>query len=413
MLKIPFGNGVMKKQSASTNLIWSTLAAQCSEQVALAAGPLVVVVVLGGGAAQTGLLQMIQTLPFLLLALPVGVLVDRHSRKTLMIGSEILRATTAFAIAVALVLGVLTVPLLAMLGFVGAIGTLTFSIASPALLPSLVEPDELSPMNRWLELARSTAFVAGPPLGGALVGWTGGPMAFVAAVLASIVAIALLSPLHEPQRTPSAPRHPLHELAEGYHFVMRHQLLLPIAATAMMFNIGWFILQAVFVVYLVGHLGSDPGTVGMLFGLYGVGMVAGALVAAPLSRLFSLGALIAIGPLGGFLGSLLVLLTVAAPSPLLIAAALFCFGFGPILWSINTTSLRQVVTPPLMLGRVSALLTLATSGARPIGAGLGVVIAGVAGVEACLAASALCFGLQLLIILSSAPVRLQALPRAS
>lgn len=409
----PHDESIMKTRSPSTNLVWSTLAAQSSEQIALAAGPLVVVFVLGGGVAETGILQMVQTLPFLLLALPIGVLVDRASRKNLMIMSELVRAATAFAIIIALALNVLSVPLLAILGFVGAIGTLTFSIASPALLPSLVAPGELSPMNRRLELARSAAFVAGPPLGGALVGWTGAPLAFAAAMAASIVAILLLSPLHEPQRVSPTKRRIWPELVEGCQFVMHHHLLLPIAATAMLFNIGWFVLQAVFVVFLIDHLGSNPGMVGLLFGFYGVGMIVGALAAAPLSRIFSLGTLIAIGPLGGCLGSVLVLLTVVAPSLLLIGAAMFCFGFGPILWSINTTSLRQVVTPSAMLGRVSALLTLATSGARPLGAGLGVVIASVAGMEACLAASALCFCLQLFIILSSAPARLRFMPEAA
>lgn len=401
----------MNSNASSTKLVWSSLSAQCSEQIALAAGPIVVVVVLGGGASETGLVQMIQTLPFLLLSLPIGVLIDRHSRKGLMIAAEVLRAATSCAIVLALIFGVLSVPLLAALGFVGAIGTLVFSIAGPALLPTLVRQDELSSMNRWLELARSTAFVAGPPLAGALVAWTGASLAFAAATLASLMAILLLMPLREPPIRVAAKRRIRHELSEGYHFVMRHQLLRPIAATAMMFNVGWFILQAVFVVFLINHLGSDPGTVGLLFGFYGIGMIVGASAASVLSRLFSLGTLIAIGPLGGFVGSLLVLVSMATSSQLWAGAALFCFGFGPILWSINTTSLRQVVTPPTMQGRVTALLTLATSGARPIGAGLGIVIASLVGVEACLVASALCFGIQLIIILSSAPARLRGLPQ--
>ena len=58
----------------------SNLAAQFSEQMALAAAPLVAVLALGATAAQTGTLQAAQTLPFLLLSMPAGVLADRRHR---------------------------------------------------------------------------------------------------------------------------------------------------------------------------------------------------------------------------------------------------------------------------------------------------------------------------------------------
>ncbi|EGP43205.1 major facilitator superfamily protein 33, partial [Achromobacter insuavis AXX-A] len=66
--------------AAFRRLAASNLAAQCSEQIALAAAPLVAVLALGANAAQTGYLQTAQTLPFLLLSLPTGVLADRIAR---------------------------------------------------------------------------------------------------------------------------------------------------------------------------------------------------------------------------------------------------------------------------------------------------------------------------------------------
>ncbi len=60
--------------STFSRLAWSNLAAQSAEQVGLAAAPLVAVLALGAGAGETGLLQTAQTLPFLLLSIPAGVL---------------------------------------------------------------------------------------------------------------------------------------------------------------------------------------------------------------------------------------------------------------------------------------------------------------------------------------------------
>ncbi|WP_202981437.1 MFS transporter, partial [Xylella fastidiosa] len=73
---------------AFRRLAASNLAAQFSEQIALAAAPLVAVLALGAGAAQTGYLQTAQTLPFLLLSLPAGVLADRMPRRALMTAAE-------------------------------------------------------------------------------------------------------------------------------------------------------------------------------------------------------------------------------------------------------------------------------------------------------------------------------------
>src|ERR1700757_1648339 len=134
-------------------LAWSNLAAQSAEQVALAAAPIVAVLLLGAGEGQTGLLQTALTLPFVLFAIPAGLLADRFSRRRLMAGAEALRAGALLAILIALWLGVLNLPLLALLGFVAVCGTVVYSVATPSLVPSLVSPQALPAANARIELA--------------------------------------------------------------------------------------------------------------------------------------------------------------------------------------------------------------------------------------------------------------------
>src|SRR5258707_15845184 len=67
-----------------SRLAWSNLAAQSAEQIALAAAPIVAVLSLGVGEGQTGLLQTALTLPFVLFAIPAGLLTDRIPRRSLM-----------------------------------------------------------------------------------------------------------------------------------------------------------------------------------------------------------------------------------------------------------------------------------------------------------------------------------------
>src|SRR5262249_55422062 len=140
---------------AFNRLAWSNLAAQSAEQVGLAAAPIVAVLALGAGAGETGILQTAQTLPFLLLAIPLGVLADRTSRRRLMAAAEALRALSLVAMLALAVLGLLTWPLLALLGFVGACGTVTYSVAAPSLVPALVPPAALAVANGRIELART------------------------------------------------------------------------------------------------------------------------------------------------------------------------------------------------------------------------------------------------------------------
>src|SRR3954453_18364753 len=119
-------------------LAWSNLAAQSAEQIALAAAPIVAVLLLGVGEGQTGLLQTALTLPFILFAIPAGLLADRFSRRYLMAGAEALRAAALAATLTLLALGALNLPLLALLGFAAVCGTVVYSVAAPALVPSLV-----------------------------------------------------------------------------------------------------------------------------------------------------------------------------------------------------------------------------------------------------------------------------------
>ena len=144
-------------------LAWSNLAAQSAEQVALAAAPIVAVLLLGVGEGQTGLLQTALTLPFILFAIPAGLLTDRISRRRLMAGSEALRAAALLGILILIWLDLLTLPLLALAGFVAVCGTVAYSVAAPALVPSLVSPDQLPAANARIELARTIAFASGPP----------------------------------------------------------------------------------------------------------------------------------------------------------------------------------------------------------------------------------------------------------
>jgi predicted MFS family arabinose efflux permease len=186
-------------------------------------------------------------------------------------------------------------------------------------------------------------------------------------------------------------------------------LLAPIFATQFVFNIGFFTLQSVYVPYAVHQLGLSGPVVGITLACYGFGMVGGALLAPRVGRTVPFGVMVAIGPLAGLVACAMMAATVALPDAALAGAAFALMGAGPILWVISTTTLRQAVTPPSLLGRVSAINSIAY-GARPLGAALGGVIGTLYGAEVSLLMAVALFALQAAIILASPVVQLATQP---
>ena len=395
---------------AFQRLAWSNLIAQSADQVALAATPMVAVLALGAGAGATGLLTAAQTLPFLLLSFPAGVIADRTARRSLMATAEAVRSAALLSLPVLIAFDWLSVPVLALIGFLAATGTVAFSVAAPALVPALVPRQDFAAANGRLELARSMAFAAGPALAGAVVAWLGASPTFLLAAVLSAAAAMLLIGIPEPQRPPQPPRHIVSDLKEGAGFVWQHEWLRPILLTAVAWNIAWFILQAAFVPYAVHRLGLSATGVGVTLAVYGIGMVAGALLASRIVAWMSFGNAVAFGPLVSVAAIAAMVATLQWPSGALAGLSFFLFGAGPIVWVISSTTLRQAVTPEALLGRVSALFMTANTGARPIGAAIGGLIGAGYGAEACIVVACIGFLLQAAIILRSPVPALERLP---
>lgn len=406
-------SSAVRLPAAFQRLAWSNLVAQSAEQISLAAAPLVAVFALGAGARETGLLQSAQTLPFLLLSIPLGVWADRRSRRTLMTLAESVRVVAMLGVLLLVMTHSLSLPLLGALGFIAATGTVAYNVAAPSLVPAIVPREAYAQANGRLELARSVAYSAGPALGGLLVGWIGAGWAYGCAAGLSALAVALLAGLREPRRAAASQRHFLLELRDGTRFVLHDALLRPMLATAIFFNLGFFVLQAVYVPYAVHRLGLSASMVGVTLGAYGVGMVCGALAAPAIARRLVFGRVLIIGPSCGLLASLVMVATIVTPSFWLAMLSFFLLGAGPILWVVGSTTLRQAITPQRMMGRVSALNSTATFGARPLGALLGAAISARWGMDACLVAAAAAFLVQALIIVMSPAARLVDIPEGA
>jgi predicted MFS family arabinose efflux permease len=282
----------------------------------------------------------------------------------------------AFASIAGALLGFVAITSPALTGFLlplacfgAATGVVVVMLATFALLPlSVAAPSLLPRANARIELSRALATMAAPALGAWLVARGRGDLAFAIAGLAGLSALIACGglPNDMPGAGPTAP--PLAAMREGAVLLATHPTLRALALCAVFWNMGFHALTALFTPYAIHHLGLGAEGVGRAWTAFGAGCVAGALLAPSIAARAPLGALLLFGPFVSVAAAAIVALAgPATPAPAL-WLAFSLLGFGPILWSVMQTSLRQTVTPAHLLGRVGAAMQVATYGARPFGA---------------------------------------------
>ncbi|KES18666.1 Bacterial protein of unknown function (DUF894) [Gilliamella apicola SCGC AB-598-I20] len=391
---------------------YSNLCAQFSEQIIIAVLPIIAVLSMNASAAETAFIQMVNTLPFLLLSIPMGVIADRVSRKKLMIIIEIVRATAIFILFYLTFSGSLSINKIALFGFFIAMGTVIYSVASPALVASFVIKEQLINANRSIEIAKSVAFTAGPALGGILASYLSGGLAFILAFLLSIVSAVFLICLPKEPLIEKSGRNIIQELCDGLIFLIKNKYLMPITITAFVFNLSQYLLLSIFAYYVINNLSFTSFEVGASLSLIGLGMLIGSFLYKIISKKINFGFQLSLGPISAFMASILMFLTLIYSAKILVFVAFFFFGFGPIIWTISTVSLRQLITPSNMIAKVSSVIMTVTFGARPLGAAIGVYISANFGVKSCILAVLIGFLIQLIIILLSKPAKLKNLSDA-
>lgn len=363
----------------------------------------------GASPRFVGFLVAAQSAAWLLVSLPAGVLADRIAPRSLILtgGGLIL----AGSLAGAALLGAGHIGwALALSTFVAAAGPVVVALSIFVLLPRLVPVAGLPRANGRLELGRACLSLASPLIAGWAVAHGVGSLGLGICAAAGLVLLLAASRL--PADRPAAPpRQALHRaIAEGGAFVIRHPYLRPIALCAIAWNLAFFAFMGLFAPYAARTLLMSPETIGLASSVYGAGLVFGALSGPMLIARLPIGALLVFGPASSLLGAGLLALAPAGLGAPALAIAFFLFGFGPILWFITQTSLRQAVTPQALLGRVSATLTTAMYGMRPLGALAGGLAGEWLGLEAAVWLPVTLFALSTLAILASPMPGLKALP---
>jgi MFS family permease len=337
---------------------------QFGTQVTLLALPLVAILTLQESAFRVALLTTAEFLPFLLLTLPAGVLVDRLPRRPILIAANFGRAAALATIPVAYWLDALTIWQLYAVGFTVGVGTVFFDLAYQSYLPRLVGRADLVEGNSKLEVSRSVAQVAGPGLGGVLVAALTAPVAIAVDAVSYLGSVLLMGRIRtaEPPAAREERRSLVAELREGLGYVMRHPYQRAIVATTAISNF-----------FGVRELGLSAAAIGVIISLGSVGTLLAAVTARRIGDRLGVGRTIVVAAL--LFGPATLLIAFAPPehAAAFIVAGIALVGYGGTLYNVTMISLIQAITPDRILGRANASRRFVVWGVIPLGG----VVAGV------------------------------------
>ena len=329
-----------------------------------------------GGAQLVGLWAGVR-LALIAVATPLGAsVVDRLSRKAVLLVSTVVRSVLVVAAVVALVVDAPAWVVLVLSTLIPLVGCV-FRPAQLAWLPSLTShPGELTAANGASSTIDSLAFLIGPAIGGLVVATTSVETMFVVTAVMFLVAAGLVARIDPtagaPVPAPDGSRaHPpsrllgdhadaadaadaargglLRDMASGFTTIARDgnlSMVMVLICVQMVVSGAMVVLGVVFAVEV---LGTGPAGVGLIDSVLGIGAVVGGFVAIARSVRNKIALDLVTGTL---LWSLPLLLVVAAPSPATVFAMVAVMGFGLPLVDVNYATLTMRLTPDDRLGRV-------------------------------------------------------------
>ncbi|GAA4579714.1 MFS transporter [Micromonospora coerulea] len=359
--------------------LWTaTAVTNLGDGVTMVAGPLLVASLTRDPAAVAAAV-LAQQLPWLLFALVSGALVDRLDRRRLIVGVNVGRGLVLAALAVAVLAGWATVPLICLAFFLTGVGETLADTAAGALLPSVVPPERLEQANSRLfaTLVVGNQFAA-KPLGAYLfVLAAAAPFAFdaatfgLAALLLALLRWRPVPPVPEPAAGDRR-RSLRADIAAGVRALWGVPVLRDLAGCIAVMNVAFCAAFAAFVLYARQRLGLTEIGYGVLLTAAALGGLAGTALAPRLRARFGIPALLRVGLLVE-VGLQVVLATTRRPW--VAGAALAVWGVHTMVWGVLVVSLRQRLVPDRLRGRVNGAYALADLGGAAVGTASGGLIA--------------------------------------
>jgi MFS family permease len=323
-------------------------------------------------------------LPWVLVSLHAGVVVDRLDRRRVMVWADLGRFAVLVALAVLVLTARVDLVWLVLAAFLLGIGQVFFDLAAQSAIPDFVsrDPRNLATANGRIVAADSNGedFV-GPPLGSALFGvWNFLPFAGNAlSFAASGLLILSIRPDAKTKETSEAPRSSVRsEIVEGIRWLFGNRTLRALATVSCLGNVVATAQFAMLALLAKEVLELPDFGFGLLLTATAVGAMVGGLAAAAVSKRFGSGTVLIAGKAG--VGVAVLVLGLVAN--VWVAGAMMMLTGGLMTAEkVVVSTLRQQIVPDELMGRVLSSSRLVVMVGGPVGAALGGVLASLFTVE--------------------------------
>jgi len=315
-----------------------------------------------------------QYLPYLLIGLPAGVLIDRYDRRWIAVGAQSSRALVIGGLGVGLIVGSPSIGVLFVVAFlVGASEVMTDG-GLPALVRDLVQARQLEVANARISATQTvTNSFVGPPVGALLFQWESSApfLASAAVAIVSIVTLTRLPGRFRPIQSPEVL--PVHRrTVVGLRFVWAHPVLRPLVIAVGTFSFVGAAGNGVFVVLVTERFGLGDVGFGVLVSVDAIASVVTSFFVAGLIRRTSHSWSMRLSVVCFVISALMFgLFTLAAVA----FAAAVINGISDPTWNIVSATVRQRLVPDEVFGRMMTAYLFIAWGMRPLGATLGGVVA--------------------------------------
>jgi MFS family permease len=322
---------------------------------------------------QVGILNALRLLPVVIFSLFAGVWLDRHRRRPIMIACSLGNGVLTGLVPLCSLFHVLSMPLLYAVTFLVGALSVVFDVGVLTYLPGIVDREHLALSNGRMQASMSLSLVAGPGLAGLLVGILTAPITLTADAVSYFCSAVGLSSIRKPEPPPEIPEERPsigHSVAEGLRAVYGHPILRRLLGLSGTFNFVQAGFITIFVVYGVRYLHLSPFKLGVVLGAIAIGGLVGAAFAHRIAKRLGVGPtmLLGLGSATLFPALLLIPRDASLASVAFMCCVNFCYGFCVLVHNVHSITVRQVVTPNRLLGRMNASYRLVLFGTSPPGA---------------------------------------------
>lgn len=331
---------------------------------------------LTGSAFQVGIVSALSFIPYAILGLPAGALIDRLNKKTIMKCADIIRLISYLSIPVLSFYNMLSIFRIYVVAIISGIGLVFHSISEVSIIPSIVKEEDLASANSYIYATQNVSEFLGPIIGGLLYTYMGysilifiDSMTFLLSFFSLILIKIETKSIFNQEKLSG--KNFLSDVKVGFDYLLSNSTIRVMAVVVSLSNLIISPYYIYIVMFVKEDMNQSSQALGLVLGISSLGALIGSLSASFLLKLFNFGKLIVIIL---FLDTIFRLMLPFSTYIFILIPLLGLTYMTQSILNIAIITLRQKKCSEHMLGRVNSVFKTMVFAFRAIGLFLGGIL---------------------------------------